>query len=177
MKLIVGLGNPGEKYENTRHNVGFMTTERLVGEKSWSRSKGAPLSYVQMKIESEPVEVIKPTTFMNESGQAVIGPLKKHSEIEISDVYVVHDDLDIRLGEYKIQLGKGPREHKGVLSVEKHLGTANFWRVRIGVDSRGRENRIPGESYVLMPFTQEEQEIIDNVIEDVVAELRVRVLS
>ncbi|MFH2019251.1 MAG: aminoacyl-tRNA hydrolase [bacterium] len=173
MKIIVGLGNPGEKYEKTRHNVGFMVVEKLVGEKSWSKSKGAPLMYVHMKMGEEPVEVIKPLTFMNESGQAVMGPLKKHSELSPSDVYVIHDDLDIELGEFKLQFGKGPKVHYGVNSIEKSLGTSDFWRIRVGVENRKiRGNKgVPGEKYSLQNFSKEEEEIVSRVIEQVIDKL------
>lgn len=173
MKLIVGLGNPGEKYAKTRHNVGFMVVEKLVGEKSWSKSKGAPLMYVHMKVEEEAVEVIKPLTFMNESGQAVMGPLKKHSELSSKDVYVIHDDLDIELGEFKVQFGKGPKVHYGVNSIEKTIGTSDFWRVRVGVENRKiKGNRgIPGEKYSLQNFRHEEKEMVSRVIEQVVGKL------
>jgi len=178
MKLVVGLGNPGEKYDGTRHNVGFFIADKLVGSKSWSKSKGAPLEYVRMKMGEEAVEVIKPLTFMNESGQAVKGPLTKHKELSPQDVYVIHDDLDIKLGEYKIQLGKGPKVHYGIESVEKHLKTEQFWRVRVGVENREVRGNggIPGMKYVLQKFNQEEQQILDKVAEKIVVEL-VSVLS
>lgn len=178
MKLVVGLGNPGEKYEKTRHNVGFMAVDKLVGDKTWAKSKGAPLEYVFMKIGTQEIEVIKPLTFMNNSGEAVVGPFRKHKEITTQDLYVIHDDLDIALGEYKIQFGRGPQLHYGVESVEKHLKTKDFWRVRIGVENRQvRGNRgIPGEKYSLMNFGSEEHKIIEQVLQKVVEELE-RVLS
>jgi peptidyl-tRNA hydrolase, PTH1 family len=173
MKLVVGLGNPGEKYEGTRHNVGFLVADKLVGEKSWSKSKSGQLVYAHVKMGAEPVEVIKPSTFMNESGQAVKVPLSKHKELKTEDVYVVHDDLDIKLGEYKIQLGKGPKVHYGIESVEKCLVTDQFWRVRVGVENRSvRGNMgIPGMKYVLQKFTKDEQEILDEVVSKIVQEL------
>lgn len=173
MKLIVGLGNPGEKYEGSRHNVGFVVADLLAGTKSWSKSKGAPLSHVHMKMGDEDVEIIKPNTFMNESGQAVKGVLSKHRELATSDIYVIHDDLDIKLGEYKIQLGKGPKIHYGLESVEKHLKTDQFYRVRVGVENRlVRGNQgIPGMKYVLQKFNKKEQVIIEEVAEKIVQAL------
>lgn len=178
MKLVVGLGNPGEKYEKTRHNVGFMVVDRLAGDKNWARSKGSPLEYVFLKAGNEDVEVIKPQTFMNNSGEAVKGPFRKHKELTINDLIVVHDDLDIRLGEYKIQKGKGPLLHYGVESIEKHLKTKEFWRVRIGVENREVKGNkgIPGEKYSLMNFSNEERLILDKVTAKIVDELK-RVLS
>jgi len=83
-----------------------------------------------------------------------------------TDLYIVHDDLDIKLGEYKIQKGKGPKVHKGINSIEKALGTDDFWRVRVGVDNRDSNNRTPGEQYVLQDFTSEEKEILDKVLDE-----------
>jgi len=173
MKLIVGLGNPGEKYENTRHNVGFLVVDRLVGEKGWAVNKAKTLEYVYMNFGREAVEVIKPLTFMNESGQAVVGPFKKHSELKPEDVYVVHDDLDIRLSEYKIHFGKGPKVHYGIESIENHLKTDQFWRVRVGVENRkvAGNRGIPGMKYVLQKFSHNEKVIIDEVVGEVVRQL------
>lgn len=154
MILIVGLGNLGDKYKNNRHNVGFITLDKLkekIGE-----VKG--------------FYFLKPQTFMNASGQAV-AKIKNFYKIDTQDIYLIHDDLDIKLGEYKIQLGVGPKVHNGVDSVENELGTKDFWRIRIGVDNRERENRIKGEDYVLQDFMKEEKEILNQTIEKVVDEL------
>lgn len=99
---------------------------------------------------------------MNESGKYI---KQKVSGLgfRISDLVVVHDDLDIPLGKFKIQLGVGPKVHNGVESVERELGTKDFWRVRIGVDNRDPEARIPGDEYVLQDFTKEEMKVLENV--------------
>ncbi len=175
MKIIVGLGNPGEDYVNTRHNAGFVVLDNLAGDKSWNKSKGAQLSYLWTIAGKEKIELVKPNTFMNKSGDAVRYVIKKHPELAANDVVVVHDDLDIVLGEYKINFGKGPRGHKGVISVEESLGTMDFWRVRIGVESRDPVSRIPGEKYVLMKLQKSEQEVMRSVAreaaKDIVARL------
>jgi PTH1 family peptidyl-tRNA hydrolase len=106
---------------------------------------------------------------MNDSGIAVREAFK-NSNIGLSDLYVIHDDLDIPLGTYKIQLGKGPRTHKGLLSIYEKLGTKNFWHVRIGVENRA-DKTISGEAYTLMPFEPQEQEIVDGVISEVCKKL------
>lgn len=172
MKLVVGLGNIGEKYENTRHNVGFLVAEKLADNRSFAKSKGAPLTYTWIVLGDEKIEIIKPTTFMNKSGEAVVGPLRKHDDLRVEDIYVVHDDLDIRMGEWKIDFGKGPKDHKGILSVEGALKSKDFWRVRVGVDGREPENRIPGEDYVLMKLKKDEVKLMEEVIEEVVFALR-----
>ena len=116
--------------------------------------------------------LVKPQTFMNRSGE-VVAKIANFYKVTIDDLVVIHDDLDIRLGEYKIQKGVGPKVHNGLISVEEQLGTANFWRVRIGVDNRiqNSEFRIQGEDYVLADFLPEEKTIIDGVIEKAVKEL------
>lgn len=162
MKLIVGLGNPGGKYKNNRHNVGHM----VVGE-------------LARQIKNSKFKVVKLQTYMNESGPA-IKKLTTHYSLPTTSLYVVHDDLDIRLGEYKIQKGKGPKLHRGVESVERALVTKDFWRVRVGVDNRkvvqveqvGKVERIPGEEYVLQDFTPEERVIVEKVTKEVVAQLK-----
>ena len=154
MKLIVGLGNIGKKYENTRHNVGFMVIDEL-GKQRETLGK---------------VMLVKPATFMNESGREV-AKLKNFYKIDLNNVYVVHDDLDLKLGEYKIQKEVGPKVHNGVASVEKSLGCKEFWRVRVGVDNRNGDRRVSGEDYVLGKFKKEEKEIINEVVGRVIKEL------
>lgn len=144
--MIIGLGNPGSQYQNNRHNVGHMFVDKVL------ISKSKVLSNLKIK---------KTDTFMNESGRSV-KKITKNDEILTTNLYVVHDDLDIPLGKFKIQFGVGPKVHNGLDSVEQELGTKDFWRVRIGVDNRVSDNRIPGEQYVLQDFTSEELEILNN---------------
>lgn len=148
MKHIIGLGNPGKKYQNNRHNAGYMLIDFL-------KNKDLP----NFKFH-------KTDTMMNNSGKYVASLVNYH-KIELEDLYIVHDDLDLPLGEYKIQKGIGPKVHNGVLSVEKHLSSKDFYRIRIGVDAREPNNRISGESYVLMDFSQEEMKILDDVFEQI----------
>lgn len=139
MKLLVGLGNPGAKYEQTRHNVGFMFLDYLKQ---------------QHKLDKQ-VQTLKPETYMNRSGIAVSRELSFY-KLQPADLMVVHDDLDLKLGEFKIQFGKGPKLHNGIESIEHSIGSKEFWRVRVGVDNRVPDNRVSGESYVLQNFTPEE---------------------
>ena len=167
MKMIIGLGNPGIKYEETRHNVGFMVLDKLVSDGDWKESK--KLKGVLKK--NTKMVFLKPSTFMNNSGQAVVGALRFY-KVQLEDMWMVHDDLDLELGEYKIQKGVGPKVHNGLSSVEECLGNKNFWRVRIGVDNRKGERVLPGEEYVLSKFSDVEKRIVDKVILKVVEELR-----
>jgi len=208
MKIIVGLGNPGGKYINTRHNVGFIALDKFIQSQIKNekiKMKNDSLKFkINKKLKSEIYELseggqriilAKPQTFMNRSGDTVKRliencKLSRHSTHSVGvedprfeesgkivNLIIIHDDLDIPLGKYKIQLGKGPREHGGVESVEKTLRTKDFWRVRIGVENRDSENRILGEKYVLQDFTKEERKIIDQVILEATDEIKKRLCS
>jgi len=150
MRLIIGLGNPGEKYKNTRHNAGFLVADKLQKVK-------LPAGTVLKKSD----------VFMNNSGDFV-SRLSKRYDSNPSDLFIIHDDLDIPLGSYKIQYGIGPKVHNGVNSIEVELGTKDFWRIRIGVDNRKSEDRIDGEEYVLQDFTEEERKILDKTIKEAI---------
>ncbi len=167
MKIIAGLGNPGDNYVNSRHNIGFMVLDFLNQDNRWSKSKNSKFVYSKKIISGKSVELIKPQTFMNNSGLAVGEVIKKHKGFSTKDLCVIHDDLDITLGKWKIDFGKGPKEHNGILSIEETLKTKDFWRIRVGVDNRTVENRIPGESYVLQKFSKNELQIIENLMPEI----------
>lgn len=167
MYLIVGLGNPGEDYEKTRHNAGFLFINKLAGKEKF---------VVDRKMESETLKkgdviLAKPFTFMNDSGRAV-RKIMDFYKLGIEKVVIVHDDLDIAFGEYKIQKEKGPKVHNGIKSVEQYLGRTDFLRVRIGID-----NRQPGVSYgtgadyVLSKMSKEELKEIDGSMVEAIKEL------
>lgn len=151
MKLVVGLGNPGDKYKNTRHNVGFWVVDRLEQE------------------NLDEVELYKPQLFMNKSGVEVKEILKKNPKVKPVDLYVIHDDLDIKLGEHKIG-EKGPKEHNGLKSIYEQTGLKDFNHVRVGIDNG--EFRESGEEYVLSKWKPEEGEVINQVIGKIVEELK-----
>ena len=153
MKLIVGLGNPGEKYKNNRHNAGYMVVDEIKD-----------------KFKSKNIIAVKSGTFMNDSGSAV-KKLATGYRIPATNLYVVHDDLDIPLGSYKIQFGTGPKDHKGINSIDEALGTDDYWRVRVGVDNRPLDGKPMGEEYVLQNFSEEERKILDKVIFEVCKKL------
>jgi len=172
-KVIVGLGNPGEEYENTRHNTGFMYIDFLL-EKDLKGDgfQAKKLKHSVVYSIREDLLLVKPQTFMNKSGIAV-REVVKWLDVDIEkELILVHDDLDIPFGKYKFQFAKSPKDHKGVKSVEDHLGTTRFYRLRIGVDNRQgkiintstRSVRLispsktvrSGEKYVLERFKKEE---------------------
>ncbi len=180
MKCIVGLGNPGEKYSKNRHNVGFMVVDRL--SRSLDSARDDSSFVFTKKFNAEMVQtkeyiLVKPQTYMNDSGVAVAS-ICRFYKIELKDLYIVHDDLDIPIGNYKIQHGKGPQVHNGLLSVEQELGTDQFWNARVGVENRVvRGNKgVPGVVYSLQDFEGEEKKIIEDVVVKIVDELS-RVVS
>ncbi len=169
MKIVVGLGNIGDKYRRTRHNVGFRIVERLAAGEQFREDKSQEV-YMCRKGGTL---LIKPATFMNDSGRAVRKVMDFY-KIGTSDLVLVHDDLDIEIGDYKIQLGKGPKVHNGVSSVESAVISVDFWRLRVGVDSR-KNQRFDGSGsdYVLSNFSSADEEILEDVIEESCDELLV----
>lgn len=175
MKCIVGLGNPGEKYSKNRHNVGFMVVGEL-GRSLDSARDDATFSF-NKKFNSEIIQtkeyiLVKPQTYMNDSGVAV-QKLCQFYKIDFRDLYIVHDDLDIQIGNYKIQHGKGPQVHNGLRSIEEKLGTDKFWNVRVGVENREvRGNKgVPGVVYSLQDFNGDESVIVEEVVQNICREL------
>lgn len=161
--LIAGLGNPGLKYQNTRHNVGFMVLRR------WAELLDVPLSSRafsgqagRARIGERKIMLLCPQTYMNESGRSVRACAEFY-RIEAENILVVHDDLDIELGRIKVVRNGGGGGHKGVLSICRHLGTQAFNRVKIGVGRPRYEE--PVEEFVLRPFYKGQEETVKRVIE------------
>jgi PTH1 family peptidyl-tRNA hydrolase len=152
MILIVGLGNPGLKYEKTRHNVGFMVVDSLlkkltsVKDSVWEENKKFNS---QIAKAGEDLILAKPLSFMNASGEPV-AKLMKFYKIQPFGLYVVHDDVDLPLGKIKITVDRGSAGHKGVESIMRSVGSKNFVRIRVGV---GKDTRVATERFVLMPFS------------------------
>jgi len=167
MKLIVGLGNPGIKYEKTRHNLGFLVIDFLADNDKWEESKKANCLYLKKQINSEKVELIKPLAFMNNSGKTV-SYIQKKRYIDTEDIIVIHDDIDLKLGEIKIQKNRSSAGHKGVQSIINALGTKDFTRIRIGIKQINQTIIIEAEKFVLENFTPEEEKIIQEIIKKAV---------
>ncbi|MFC1625746.1 aminoacyl-tRNA hydrolase [Patescibacteria group bacterium] len=153
MKLFIGLGNPGIKYQNTRHNVGYLVVDKLLLRK-------VPAGFV----------IRKSSVFMNESG-LFVDKLVKQYNVKGTDLWVIHDDLDLLIGTYKIQFGKGPKDHKGLASIDEKIGNNDYWHVRVGVDNRSEDERTLGEEYVLQDFEKEEKVILDKVVNNICKKL------
>jgi PTH1 family peptidyl-tRNA hydrolase len=163
-KLIVGLGNPGNEFTRTRHNVGFMLLNYIADENNltWHNSK---------KLQAEKTTwnnttLLKPQTYMNKSGISVQSFCQKNGIKKYKKILVVHDELDLPLAEYKFSFATSSPSHKGVNSVEQQLGSDQFWRLRIGTENRGEKN-IPGREYVLQKFNQKELEKITNLFKNI----------
>lgn len=164
--IIIGLGNPGKKYENNRHNVGHIFIDYLT-QNSPSDSEGKTQNQVRLgQNQNLKLKIFKTNCFMNESGKEVKKILKKLqvTSYKLQDVFIVHDDLDIPLGKFRIDFGKGPRLHNGIKSIEQTLKTKDFWRIRIGVDNRQKTGWVDGEVYVLQDFLPEEKEILEKEV-------------
>ncbi|MEK7595780.1 MAG: aminoacyl-tRNA hydrolase [Patescibacteria group bacterium] len=153
MKLVVGLGNPGVKYEHTRHNVGFMLLNAYAAVKFadgvvWLEEN----KFSSHVIRFGEVLLVKPQTFMNRSGEA-LSKLSSFYKIEFNDILVVHDDVDLKFGEVKLKKGSGSAGHHGVEDTISRLGSNDFWRLRVGV-GRPEDARFDVEDYVLQGFSE-----------------------
>ncbi len=164
--IVIGLGNPGKKYAHTRHNVGFMTLDRYASERDLYFNE-RKLEQSLIASDGEKLLLAKPTTFMNESGLAARQLLRNHA----GELAVVYDDIDIALGTVKCSFGRGSGDHNGVQSIIDHLGTKDFFRIRVGVRPVHEElaPRIAPpdgfEKFLLSNFTSMEGELLKQGID------------
>ena len=164
MKLIVGLGNPGAEYERNRHNVGFMALERIYddfGTSPWKRKFQAQTS--DAKLAGERALLIKPQTYMNESGRSV-GEAARFLKVPPEDVIVIYDEIDLAPGKLKTKTGGGNAGHNGLRSISAHIGN-DYVRVRIGVGHPGDKSKVA--SYVLKNFAKAEHVWLDPLIVEI----------
>jgi PTH1 family peptidyl-tRNA hydrolase len=169
MKLFVGLGNPGKEYEQTRHNAGATFIDFLAKQNNVSFISKFRSLYAEFQHNGEKVILLKPQTFMNASGSAVL-ECAKFYKIGVEDIIIAFDDLDIKQGDFKIQKGKYPKVHNGVNDILQKLSTDQFWFVRIGIDNRTEIERqfIAGRDYVL----QKTDGKYDEIFASITAELK-----
>jgi len=161
--LIVGLGNPGKKYARTRHNVGTDAIELLANRLSVSLKVGRDRAQVaETRIGDHAVVLVVPTTWMNESGEAV-GPIARRYKIPASNIIVIHDELDLEPGAVKLKMGGGLAGHNGLKSVSQHMGTNDYMRVRIGVGKPSTKEQ--GADHVLSSIPPAERKILDVAVE------------
>lgn len=161
MRLIVGLGNKGKEYDNTRHNVGFAAIDKIVESLglSFAKNKFDGL-YVETSFNNEKVIFLKPQKYMNLSGE-VIKKFCDFFRIEIDNILIIHDDMDIPIGKIKIKLKGSSGGHNGLKNIEENLKTKEYKRIKIGIS---RNNNIDIVNYVLGKFSGDEKKVIDEVI-------------
>lgn len=163
IKLIVGLGNPGAEYAQTRHNAGFWFVDELA------RADGTSLRHeskfhgmvAKVRLDGREVWLLQPQTFMNRSGLSVVS-LAQFYRILPDEILVVHDELDIPPGQIKLKQGGGNGGHNGLKDIQSHLTTPAFWRLRVGIGHPGNKPEVA--SYVLKPPRKEEQTLIDDCL-------------
>ncbi|NTV10695.1 MAG: aminoacyl-tRNA hydrolase [Zoogloea sp.] len=165
-KLVVGLGNPGSEYSETRHNAGFWFCERLAVDLGASFSREARFHGEAANVRSAGIWMLKPQTYMNRSGQSVAA-LARFFRISPAEILVVHDELDLPPGQMRLKFGGGLGGHNGLKDITAHLGTQDFWRLRIGIGHPGDRNEVV--DYVLKPPRREEQLLIDEALDRALA--------
>ena len=162
MKVIVGLGNPGEKYESTRHNLGFLVIDHLLkalgdSEIDWDHSTKFKSDLASFTENGEKVLLVKPQTYMNNSGMAV-QLVKDFYKVESEDLWIVYDELDLPIGSIKIRFGGAAAGHHGVESIMEAIGTDKFWRFRMGIGATHNKSEVgkhdfkDAKEYVLDKF-------------------------
>lgn len=164
MKLIVGLGNIGEKYFFTRHNAGFMVVDRLaiVNNLTFKEDRKLKCYITKWHFNEDDFLIIKPTTYMNLSGEAV-SAVVNYYKIDLNDVLIVYDDLSLELGKIRFRPNGSDGGHNGIKSVIKHLGTQNIARLKIGI---GPQPPIPSETFVLQNFYKSQLEELKPVLKN-----------
>ena len=163
MWLLVGLGNPGDKYEHNRHNIGFMAVDAIAQEHGFSgfKKKFQGLTS-EGTIGGEKVILLKPQTYMNNSGQSV-GEAAKFYKIPLERIAVFHDELDLAAGKIRTKKGGGNAGHNGLRSMDSHLNSNDYWRIRLGIDHPGDKAMVHG--HVLSDFSKTESIWLNQLIE------------
>lgn len=166
MKCIVGLGNPGKKYEQTRHNIGFMIIDQWAERKGWSLSQRKFNGlYTMERVDGEKIVLLKPQTYMNLSGES-LRPLMDYLDIDVEDILVIYDDLDLSPGKIRLRKKGGHGGHNGIRNIIDHLGTKEFKRLRVGV-GRPQESKSVID-HVLGTFHNDEREAVEESIQSAV---------
>lgn len=161
MWLITGLGNPGSRYEKTRHNVGFLALEEFLRRQQLEFKEKEDCRLAKGSLGDEKIVLLEPFTFMNRSG-IVVRRIMQKSNISPEQLIVIHDDLDLETGKLKIRKKGSSGGHKGTESIIQNIGTQEFIRVKIGI---GRDPFVPTEKYVLSRFGKDDMRLIRETIE------------
>jgi PTH1 family peptidyl-tRNA hydrolase len=168
MLLIAGLGNPGPKYERNRHNIGFMAVDEIVRRHSFGawRSRFQSMA-AEGSIAGEKILILKPMTYMNESGRAV-GEAVRFHKLSPEQVIVIHDELDLKPGKIRVKTGGGHAGHNGLRSIDAHIGS-EFRRIRVGIGHPGDKSRVHG--YVLSDFAKAELPVVERTVDAIAAHI------
>ena len=162
MRLFVGLGNPGSKHTNNRHNIGFMVVDEIVHRHCFAPFRSKFQGQIcEGTIAEQKILVLKPTTYMNESGKAIKAAMTFY-KLPIDDIIVFHDEMDLAAGKIRMKKGGGHAGHNGIRSIQNHIGS-DFKRVRLGVGHPGDREKVI--SHVLNDFSKVDQQWLDKIIE------------
>ncbi|HVU01558.1 MAG TPA: aminoacyl-tRNA hydrolase [Polyangiaceae bacterium] len=164
MILVVGLGNPGKKYADTRHNVGFVVADRLAARANASFREKFNGRFTELELEGQKIGLLEPQTFMNDSGRSVKAAATFYKVLP-GDVLVVHDELDIPFGTLRLKKGGGEAGNNGLRSVSQHLGTKDYVRLRFGIGKPPAGFRGDGADFVLQAFAPEERARLGDLVE------------
>ena len=173
MKLVVGLGNPGDNHKNDRHNVGFALLDKLCFEREVKLRENRKFKAME-GVDSFGIRYLKPLTYMNASGNSV-QMFAEYYRIDPELILVIHDELDLLAGEIKLKRGGGTGGHNGLRSIEQHLSSKDYCRIRIGIGRPRRGQNVT--SYVLNPPNQEQSRAIDTGAQRVVEHINVLLLG
>jgi peptidyl-tRNA hydrolase, PTH1 family len=161
-RLVVGLGNPGDRYQTTRHNAGWLWLDHHFGVEDYEYDKYGQYYYKHVDIDGDCWEVIKPDTYMNKSGQATAHALRRF-DLALENMVVVQDEVDLVAGEYKYSCSRGDGGHKGIRSINDHMGSNNYCRLRLGVRPPEVSAGVKADSYVLSQLRQSEIDFIRSI--------------
>ncbi len=162
MKIIAGLGNPGQKYDKTKHNTGFMTMDHYLDEKGLSLDKDKFEGlWTKQKINGEDVILLEPQTYMNESGRSV-SQVANFFKVDPEDILIIQDDMDMPIGKIRIRANGKSGGHNGIKSIIRDLGTEKFNRLKIGIRHPKNATVV---SWVLTPFNDEQQKLMDDAFD------------
>lgn len=173
MKLVVGLGNPGRKYKNTRHNIGWLLLDELIKAlaiSSFKTVKKFQCDLTQGTYNGEKVILAKPLTYMNDSGKSV-SLIKNYYKIDLEDIIIIRDDLDLEFGKYREKQDSGSGGHNGINSVIEHIGSKGFTQIKVGIKNDLLEKMNPAD-FVLQKFSAVERKILKSQLPEFVARVR-----
>jgi peptidyl-tRNA hydrolase, PTH1 family len=173
--IIIGLGNPGEKYLDTRHNAGFLAVDAIARHcdaDTFTLDKKYAALTAEVFMGGRKIILAKPTTFMNRSGETVRALCDFYKADITSDIIILHDDLDIAIGDYKDAQNRSAAGHNGIIDIIEKMGTKDFRRIRIGIENRTQEQKqnMSGTNYVLGKFTREEMTVLEKVYTELITQ-------